>query len=167
MSLYGEDATGYVDELGSATGMYQLYVWMEKQGFEDAKPLIDGGVCLAPILLLQQLIRARIPDALTDVAAQFMSCLKKADTYLRVTDGGEDTPTTENTPEQDAALEKASQNVVDKMFDGGPQCLTCTHSYHDGTCVAFPDGVPDAILFGGFDHTKEYPGDKGMRYEAA
>ena len=31
-------------------------------------------------------------------------------------------------------------------------------------CDAFPDGVPDAIFLGGFDHREEYPGDGGIRF---
>ncbi len=32
------------------------------------------------------------------------------------------------------------------------------------TCDAFPDGIPEEILFGPFDHTEPYPGDHGLRY---
>lgn len=32
------------------------------------------------------------------------------------------------------------------------------------TCDAFPDGIPDNIIFG-FDHRKPYPEDQGIRYE--
>jgi hypothetical protein len=31
-------------------------------------------------------------------------------------------------------------------------------------CEAFPDGIPDAIAEG-FDHSKPYRGDHGIRYE--
>lgn len=31
-------------------------------------------------------------------------------------------------------------------------------------CSAFPDGVPDEIANGSFDHRKKYPGDGGLRW---
>ncbi|MGZ4944677.1 MAG: hypothetical protein ACXVIG_08400 [Halobacteriota archaeon] len=43
------------------------------------------------------------------------------------------------------------------------QCLSCKHYY--GGCHGFPDGIPHAIFFSEFIHTKEYPGDRGYRYE--
>ncbi len=32
------------------------------------------------------------------------------------------------------------------------------------TCLAFPDGIPDEILEGDFDHRYHYPGDNGIRF---
>lgn len=32
-------------------------------------------------------------------------------------------------------------------------------------CAAFPDGIPEDIYPGGFDHRREYPGDHGIRFE--
>ncbi len=47
-----------------------------------------------------------------------------------------------------------------------PQCLSCKHyDKTSRTCAAFPEGIPSEIILGKFDHTKEYPGDGGIRYE--
>lgn len=43
-------------------------------------------------------------------------------------------------------------------------CETCIHNNDDGTCKAFPKGIPQEIRSGYNDHTKEYPGDHGIRY---
>lgn len=34
-------------------------------------------------------------------------------------------------------------------------------------CAAFPDGIPDAIYEGGFDHRQPFRGDKGIRFVLA
>ena len=45
------------------------------------------------------------------------------------------------------------------------QCAICKHSTTQLRCDAYPKGVPDDILDGGFDHTKPFPGDNGIRFE--
>jgi len=42
--------------------------------------------------------------------------------------------------------------------------LHCARSRGDGTCAAFPDGIPEEILNGGNDHTEAYPGDGGLQF---
>lgn len=32
-------------------------------------------------------------------------------------------------------------------------------------CAAFPDGIPEEIYPGGFDHRQPFPGDNGVRWE--
>jgi hypothetical protein len=34
-------------------------------------------------------------------------------------------------------------------------------------CEAFPNGMPDAIMYDEFDHHDPFPGDHGMQYQAA
>jgi hypothetical protein len=49
-----------------------------------------------------------------------------------------------------------------------PLCLKCAR-FHDTneetfTCDAFPKGVPDEIVLGGFNHNNAFPGDNGMQF---
>ncbi|HMO03908.1 MAG TPA: hypothetical protein PKC67_02525 [Kiritimatiellia bacterium] len=50
-----------------------------------------------------------------------------------------------------------------------PRCLTCKHyigaTGQEFVCKAFPNGIPDAIIDGEFDHTQPYEGDGGIRFE--
>jgi len=45
------------------------------------------------------------------------------------------------------------------------QCATCAHYKGQLKCKAFPEGIPEEILTGRFDHTKFFPGDKGVRWK--
>lgn len=51
-----------------------------------------------------------------------------------------------------------------------PMCASCVRFQpfegdRGSWCAAFPDGIPDEIYFGGFDHRLPFPGDHGVRYE--
>lgn len=54
-----------------------------------------------------------------------------------------------------------------------PICLMCRRlntpsggGNSPETCEAFPNGIPDEIFYDGFNHTKPYPSDGGVRFEA-
>lgn len=54
-----------------------------------------------------------------------------------------------------------------------PICYFCRHRDEwekDGiglTCVAFPDGIPEAVIIEGDPHFDPIKGDHGIRFEAA
>jgi len=50
-------------------------------------------------------------------------------------------------------------------------CSVCKHFHQNddvtvNECDAFPDGIPEEIFFGEFDHRQEFEGDDGIRFEA-
>jgi hypothetical protein len=50
------------------------------------------------------------------------------------------------------------------------QCVDCKHFEGDAPggafrCKAFPNAIPDAILFSEHDHHQPYPGDHGILFE--
>lgn len=55
------------------------------------------------------------------------------------------------------------------MFGPRPLCMDCKHynRYEEEnlSCAAFPEGIPDDIIDGKFEHTKPYEGDKGIMFE--
>ena len=50
--------------------------------------------------------------------------------------------------------------MQEEMKGRTPVCITCKHFiFADGPlmCNAFPEGIPDKIAFGGYDHKKSFP----------
>ena len=49
------------------------------------------------------------------------------------------------------------------------QCADCANfdreTRTENVCLAFPDGIPEDILDGTFDHTQPHEGDNGIQYE--
>lgn len=50
------------------------------------------------------------------------------------------------------------------------QCAVCKHYFKDGyegsRCPAFPNGIPDDILYDHVSHKAPYEGDNGIQFEA-
>jgi hypothetical protein len=44
------------------------------------------------------------------------------------------------------------------------QCPPCKHYRIEIRCAAFPDGIPEVIVTGRFDHREPFPGDNGIRW---
>jgi hypothetical protein len=45
------------------------------------------------------------------------------------------------------------------------QCIYCRHLIGNAKCAAFPEGIPQDILYNWHDHLIPYPGDKGVTFE--
>ena len=47
-----------------------------------------------------------------------------------------------------------------------PLCIFCRHLREGQVrCEAFPEGIPDDLLFALRDHQEPYEGDRGIRFE--
>ena len=65
-----------------------------------------------------------------------------------------------------------SKTLMDKWSSGSETwdnviCADCIH-YRGGfppKCIAFPKRIPKEIYNDGFDHSKPFKGDQGVRYE--
>lgn len=49
-------------------------------------------------------------------------------------------------------------------------CLDCIHLHdikpgQESTCDAFPEGIPQPIIWGNHDHLTPFDGDNGIRFE--
>ncbi len=57
------------------------------------------------------------------------------------------------------------------MIGAQPPCMECVHFTRDSEeglrCDAFPEGIPDAIIYGDSDHNKPFPGDGGIVFESS
>jgi hypothetical protein len=54
---------------------------------------------------------------------------------------------------------------VPEMY-GKPICNKCIHKKPNGiTCKAYPNGIPDEIIFDKVDHKKPYIGDNGIVFK--
>ena len=57
-------------------------------------------------------------------------------------------------------------NFINKEKITISQCAGCINKNKEGAiCKAFPDKIPDIILFSKFDHTKPFNGDNGIQFE--
>ena len=45
------------------------------------------------------------------------------------------------------------------------QCIRCKNYRRDGTCKAFPEGIPEEILLNKKDHRKPIEGDNGIQFD--
>lgn len=43
-------------------------------------------------------------------------------------------------------------------------CKFCVHCNQDGTCLAYPEGIPLRVMDEG--HVRPWPGDHGLRFKA-
>jgi hypothetical protein len=64
--------------------------------------------------------------------------------------------------------QQANENALWDDFLGEIPCDTCKHNINkDGTCTAFPKGIPTEILSGSHDHRiKPHPLDNGILYDS-
>lgn len=46
-----------------------------------------------------------------------------------------------------------------------PLCFSCLNYLDNYTCKAFPEGIPDNILFSKHNNNTPYPGDNGILFE--
>ncbi len=52
------------------------------------------------------------------------------------------------------------------IFRGQDRCTFCAHYTQAQTCLAFPNGIPEAVWAGDVYHDQAIDGDHGFRYES-
>ena len=53
------------------------------------------------------------------------------------------------------------------LVNAAQQCATCANlRKFSFDCIAYPDGIPYAIITEKHDHRKPFPGDNGIQFEA-
>ena len=63
-------------------------------------------------------------------------------------------------------MSKLVGNGLGYITLGTGKCNRCAHVKARGqSCLAYPKGIPQAILTGQHDHRKPYRGDGGVRFE--
>ena len=57
--------------------------------------------------------------------------------------------------------------MIKKRVWSSAFCLVCVSFNHKkyGTCEAFPEGIPHAIISGEVSHFENVEGDKGIKFE--
>lgn len=58
------------------------------------------------------------------------------------------------------------QPTVRVKLTFGARCICCYWFKGNGTCEAFPKGIPLAILTNEHDHVNPYPGDDGYLWRS-
>lgn len=66
-------------------------------------------------------------------------------------------------------LDALKMRLIDDTFLNGPACAFCKHltDVVDGTCAAFPYGIPDEIWSAENNHRAPFEGDRGIQFEWA
>lgn len=54
-----------------------------------------------------------------------------------------------------------ADDIFIESMGGWSSCHSCVHSNHDGSCKAFPGGIPEEIMTDDFNHTKRHPKQTG------
>lgn len=63
-------------------------------------------------------------------------------------------------------LSDEDDRFVSQIGDGiWSQCFFCVYKRNGAVCKAFPDGIPDDILWNRVSHINPFQGDQGIQYK--
>ncbi len=65
---------------------------------------------------------------------------------------------------EDMSLSERHALAGDHVQPPLTQCFRCARRFSGPFCEAFPDGIPEDVQLGAFDHTNPHHDDNGLRF---
>ncbi|MGC4045593.1 MAG: hypothetical protein QM758_17520 [Armatimonas sp.] len=121
--------------------------------------------CLRWLLLRMTLSEIEIQELIQKERKETKQEIKRIQMRKLISGVPENWTAKEFLPWYDQDIEESDCFDGELAFFVSP-CQICAHlRSHEGTCAAYPDGIPLEIWLKLHDHQESYPGDNGIRFK--